>query len=195
MSLSPWIKAARPRTLSLSMMPVIVGTALAWAAESQLRWPAVVAGARSAACSSSSAPICTMTRPIPNVAAMGRIALDLRGRPHPACWMEPPSIVAHAHVSPRRHSWALIWFGSAAGRFFCSASLSILSGWAYTGGPLPIAYTPLGELFVVAFFGAGCRVRHILALHGDDRVDRDRRPVLRWAFHRSGAVGQQSPRR
>jgi 1,4-dihydroxy-2-naphthoate octaprenyltransferase len=33
--------------------------------------------------------------------------------------------------------------------------LSILSGWAYTGGPLPIAYTPFGELFVIAFFGIG----------------------------------------
>jgi 1,4-dihydroxy-2-naphthoate octaprenyltransferase len=31
--------------------------------------------------------------------------------------------------------------------------LSIISGWCYTGGPFPVAYTPFGELFVLVFFG------------------------------------------
>ena len=43
MQLSPWIMAGRPRTLTLSVTPVIVGAALAWAVERELHWGAIVA--------------------------------------------------------------------------------------------------------------------------------------------------------
>ena len=153
MSLSPWIKAARPRTLSLSMTPVIVGTALAWAVERQLRWPAV-SQRSSAAFASNSAPICTMMRPVPNVAAMGRIVSDLEGdRVWFAGWRRRQT-VPHAHVLRRQRLWVSIWFWSAAGRFFCSA-LRPSCRVGLQRRPAPIAYTPFGELFVVAFFGLG----------------------------------------
>ena len=63
--------------------------------------------------------------------------------------------MAHVHVSPSRQSYGPIWFGSAAGRFFCSAFCL-----SYRAGPTPAArcQSPirrLGELFVVAFFGVG----------------------------------------
>lgn len=43
MKLSSWILATRPRTLSLSTMPVIVGGTLAWTVQEQLHWPALLA--------------------------------------------------------------------------------------------------------------------------------------------------------
>src|SRR6516225_11741766 len=43
MKVSPWIVAARPRTLGLSMTPVLVGAAAAWAAERKFHFLAVVA--------------------------------------------------------------------------------------------------------------------------------------------------------
>src|SRR5262245_35499868 len=41
--LSSWIAAARPRTLSLSIVPVVVGAALAWAVAGKIQWGALLA--------------------------------------------------------------------------------------------------------------------------------------------------------
>src|SRR5215510_253380 len=41
--LSRWIMASRPRTLTISVTPVMVGAALAWAVERRIHWLAVLA--------------------------------------------------------------------------------------------------------------------------------------------------------
>src|SRR5208337_1824617 len=154
MSLSSWIFAARPRTLSLSTAPVVVGEALAWATEGELPWPTVVA------------------------ALIGSIFIQLGANLHNDAAdfkrggdgpdrVGPPRATASGLLdgaAVKRGAWAcfavaalmgayLVWVGGWP--IFLLGVASILSGWAYTGGPLPIAYTPLGELFVMVFFGLG----------------------------------------
>jgi 1,4-dihydroxy-2-naphthoate polyprenyltransferase len=154
MNLSPWIMAARPQTLSLSMTPVIVGTALAWAAEERIRWLAVVAALigsifiqlgtnlhNDATDSKRGGDGQDRVGP-PRVTASGLLDGAVVNRGACACFAVAALMGLH-----------LVWIGGWP--IFLIGVLSILSGWAYTGGPLPIAYTPLGELFVVAFFGVG----------------------------------------
>ena len=154
MGLSVWIMAARPRTLSLSMTPVAVGAAMAWAADRKIYWLAVFA------------------------ALLGSIFIQLGTNLHnDAVDSErggdgpdrtgPPRVTASGLLSVgnvKRGAYACFTIATVLGLYLIYVGgwpilllgvLSILSGWAYTGGPLPIAYTPLGELFVVAFFGVG----------------------------------------
>jgi 1,4-dihydroxy-2-naphthoate octaprenyltransferase len=154
MSLSSWVMAARPRTLALSVTPVVVGSALSWAATRHLHVPAVLA------------------------ALIGSMAIQLgtnlhndavdseRGGDGPDR-VGPPRVAALGLLSGESvKRGALVCFALAAlmGTYLATIGgwpilllgiLSIASGWAYTGGPFPIAYTPLGEAFVVAFFGVG----------------------------------------
>lgn len=154
MNLPAWIMAARPRTLCLSTAPVVVGAALAWAVQRGLHWPAFV----TALVGSVFIQIGTNLH---NDAADSERGGDGPNR------VGPPRVTASGLLD------AAAVRGAALGCFALAALmglylvllggwpilvlglLSILSGWAYTGGPWPIAYTPLGELFVVAFFGLG----------------------------------------
>ena len=79
----------------------------------------------------------------------------------------PPRVTALGWATPERvRRAALVCFGLAAlvglylvwlgGWPILALGLaSLAAGWAYSGGPRPIAYTPLGEVFVIAFFGLG----------------------------------------
>jgi 1,4-dihydroxy-2-naphthoate octaprenyltransferase len=154
MNLSSWLMAARPRTLSLSITPVAVGTALAWAVDRQIHWPAVLAALLGSMC-------------IQLGTNLHNDSVDSeRGGDGPDR-VGPPRVTASGLLSGRNvKRGAAACFAAAAlmGLYLVAVGgwpilllgiLSIASGWAYTGGPLPIAYTPLGELFVIAFFGVG----------------------------------------
>ena len=154
MKLSPWIMAARPRTLSLSVTPVVVGAALAWAVEREMNWRAVAAAL-------VASMLIQLGTNLHNDAADSERGGDGPDR------IGPPRVTASGllNAAAVKHG-AIACFAVAAmiGVYLAVIGgwpilllgvFSILSGWAYTGGPLPIAYTPLGELFVVAFFGLG----------------------------------------
>jgi len=154
LKLSAWIMASRPRTLSLSATPVFVGSALASAMEGEIHLSAVAAALLASA-------LIQIGTNLHNDAADSRRGGDGPDR------VGPPRATASGLLDGTAVTRAacacfglaallgcyLIWVGGWP--IFLLGLLSILSGWAYTGGPLPIAYTPLGELFVVAFFGLG----------------------------------------
>ena len=152
MALSPWLMAARPRTLSLSVTPVLVGTAMAWAADGEVPWLAVLAALIASA-------FIQLGTNLHNDAADFERGSDGPDR------IGPPRVTATGLLSATTvNRGAFVCFGIAAllGLYLTYVGgwpilligiLSIAAGWGYTGGPYPIAYTPFGEVFVVAFFG------------------------------------------
>lgn len=151
---SSWITAIRPRTLALSMTPVAVGATLAWTIERQVHWLVVLAALVGSV-------LIQVGTNLHNDAADSEHGGDGPDRIGPAR-MTASGLLNGASVK----RGALICFALAAliGLYLVSVGgwpilllglLSIASGYAYTGGPWPIAYTPLGEIFVVAFFGVG----------------------------------------
>jgi 1,4-dihydroxy-2-naphthoate octaprenyltransferase len=154
MSLSSWIMAARPRTLILSMTPVAVGAALAWAVDGKIYALAILAALigsvfiqlgtnlhNDAIDSERGGDGPDRVGP-PRVTASGLLNAATVKRGAAVCFAASTLMGVYLVFVG---GWPILLLGI----------LSIVSGWAYTGGPLPIAYTPLGELFVVALFGVG----------------------------------------
>jgi 1,4-dihydroxy-2-naphthoate octaprenyltransferase len=147
-----WWLAARPKTLTVSLSPVLVGTMLAYAERSSIElWPALVA-----ALAAMLIQIGTNLHNDVSDHERGADGPDRTGPPRATAmgWLSAASVRRAAWLAfgaafllgialVARGGWPIVLIGL----------LSLLAGWAYTGGPRPIAYTPLGELFVIAFFG------------------------------------------
>jgi 1,4-dihydroxy-2-naphthoate octaprenyltransferase len=152
--LSFWVMASRPRTLTISATPVMVGTALAWAVQGRVHWTAALA----ALLGSMFIQIGTN---IHNDAADFERGGDGPDR------VGPPRVTSSGLLpagSVKRGAYICFAIAALIGTYLVSVGgwpilvlglLSIIAGWGYTGGPFPIAYTPFGELFCVMFFGLG----------------------------------------
>ena len=147
-----WFLACRPKTLSVSLSPVLVGTAVAWHDSRALLWLPLLAAALGAAFIQIGTNL------------FNDVGDFLRGTDTPGR-LGPKRATAEGWLTPGRVQ-AGAWFSFALA-FLCGIYLvwhggwpivaiglaSLAAGWAYTGGPKPIAYGPLGEVFVFIFFG------------------------------------------
>ena len=149
--LDVWKTAARVHTLPAAIVPVLVGSGLAYGQE-VFRWDAFVwslIGALSIQVAANFA----------NDASDAIRGADTSGR------LGPPRMVAVGAVSSRQ-MWTATWvaIGVAA---VAGVALTIIAGWlilligvssvvamlGYVGGPAPYGYRGLGEVFVFVFFG------------------------------------------
>ena len=145
-----WLMAIRPRTLTIALSPVLVGTALAWTGGGSVDlWLFVVIMI-------AAVLIQTGTNLHNDAADAGA---DGAGR------IGPPRVSGLGLLTAREvrlAAWAAFAMAAVLGLWLVWRGgwpialvglLSILSGAAYSGGPRPISHTPMGELFVIAFFG------------------------------------------
>lgn len=150
-SLAVWWLAARPKTLLAAATPVWVGSACA-AAAGAFRWlPAVAA---------------LLGAMLLQVAAnFANDVFDYEKGADTEARLGPTRAVAAGWLTPRamRRGLAVVvalvllvgaYLVSVAGPVLLLIGvLSIVSAVAYTGGPYPLGYHGLGDVFVLAFFG------------------------------------------
>jgi 1,4-dihydroxy-2-naphthoate octaprenyltransferase len=146
-----WLLAARPKTLTAALAPVAVGTGLAFGIGAG-RWPLALAALLGALL-------------IQVGTNLTNDYYDFRKGADTAERLGPVRVTQAGLVAPRTVlAAAFLCFGGAAvvGLFLVASGgwpvlaiglLSILAGWGYTGGPVPLGYLGLGEVFVLLFFG------------------------------------------
>ncbi len=146
--MNAWVLAARPKTLSASVVPVIVGTALA----QRLEWLTF-------ACALLGAVFIQIGTNLVNDALDFRRGADTAERLGPirvtqAGLLGYDTVLRGAYICFAiagvcgvpliiRGGWPIVIIGVA----------SVIAAYAYTGGPFPLAYHGLGEVFVLIFFG------------------------------------------
>src|SRR5207253_2431971 len=146
--MTPWILAARPKTLAAAVVPVLVGTSLA----GFVHWPSfwfALGGAvfiqigtnfvNDALDFKKGGDTHERLGPL-RVTQAGLLSADAVLRGAYVCFLLAAICGVPLIV---RGGWPIVVIGVT----------SIAAAYAYTGGPYPLAYHGLGEAFVLIFFG------------------------------------------
>lgn len=150
-ALVAWIMASRPKTMAAAIIPVLVGSALAYS-DGHFAWLPALAALLGAS-------LIQIGTNFANDYFDAKKGADNEHR------LGPTRVVQSGIISAEkvRNATALT-FGLAAliGVYLIAVAgwpiviigvASILSGVAYTGGPYPLGYNGLGDVFVFIFFG------------------------------------------
>lgn len=147
-----WLLAIRPKTLSAAAVPVMMGSALAAHEPPGVTWWVL-------GCAMAGALLIQIATNLINDALDFKRGADTSERLGPVRVTQSGLISAESVMRAAavclfaaamfgiplvyRGGWPLLVIGLT----------SILAAYAYTGGPFPLAYHGLGELFVMVFFG------------------------------------------
>ncbi len=150
-ALAIWVSAARPRTLTAAFAPVFIGACLAYG-------DGVLDLAVVAACLAGAVSIQIGTNFANDYFDFLKGA-DTEARVGPlrataAGWVTPRQMLLATLLAFLSLVPSAAYLISAAGWPLVAIGLvSVACGIAYTGGPLPLAYVGLGDVFVLVFFG------------------------------------------
>jgi len=146
-----WIMASRPRTLTASIVPVVVGTAVAVRDRVFNPWVALAA--------LFSAVMIQIGTNLANDLFDFKKGADTHTR------LGPTRVTSAGLLTPREVEigmWVVFGLAAASGLYVIYVGgwpmlvigvASILAGVAYTAGPFPLGYNGLGDLAVFIFFG------------------------------------------
>ncbi len=175
-----WVLAARPRTLPVSLGPVLVGTAIAWSEGSVHAGAALAAGIVALLLqigSNLANDVFDFEKGADTEARIGPPRATQMGLLTPAALKRGMVVVFAAACGAGLY---LAWL--AGPLIVAVGAVSIAAAIAYTGGPYPLGYHGLGDVAVFVFFGLVAVVGTTFVQTGDFP------PLALWASLPVGAL-------
>lgn len=147
-----WILASRPHTLGIGIIPIVVGTVLALKYAPSFHWILMLSAMLSSLCIQISVNLINdaldFKKGADNSMRLGFLRATQQG------WLSFNEVLYGAYFCIFLAFIMGIPMIVEGGPYFLALLIvAPILAYCYTGGPFPLAYLGLGELFVILFFG------------------------------------------